>query len=376
MTHARDEQQGRALDLGRPVRVLGDLLGARAPLDDYLGALAMTTTLTHPDKVLWPERGLTKGDLAAYYEAAADRMLPQLRDRPVTLKRFNDGVDGEGFFQKNVPASTPASVARASRPGPARRTGRSPTRSSTTPTPCGGAPSRTPSSCTRGSAGSTNPPTPTSAPSTSTPRRPTRTSLPRPADVRDALADLGLDGAAEDERQARPARVRADRAPLRVRRPPRLHARGGPPGRRPAARHVHDRDAQGRPGRAAPDRLEPGRRGPDPRGRLEPPGHADRDRVDAAGVGRARRPARPGLVHAARRPRTTRPVGGRACRPAASRGGGRRAGGGRRRAGGHQPPRPHQRPQDPPPRRSVDRPETGRADGGERVPSPAWRPTT
>jgi bifunctional non-homologous end joining protein LigD len=72
----------------------------------------MTTALSHPDKVLWPERGLTKGDLAAYYEAAADRLLPQLRDRPVTLKRFNAGVDGEGFFQKNVPASTPSSVRR------------------------------------------------------------------------------------------------------------------------------------------------------------------------------------------------------------------------------------------------------------------------
>jgi DNA ligase D len=72
----------------------------------------MTVKLSHPDKVLWPERGLTKADLAAYYEAVADRLLVHLRDRPVTLKRFNDGVDGEGFFQKNIPASAPASVRR------------------------------------------------------------------------------------------------------------------------------------------------------------------------------------------------------------------------------------------------------------------------
>src|SRR6266850_5751059 len=72
----------------------------------------MPVGLTHPHKVLWPDRGLTKADLAAYYEAAADRMLPHLRDRPVTLKRFNDGVDGEGFFQKNVPKSTPSAVHR------------------------------------------------------------------------------------------------------------------------------------------------------------------------------------------------------------------------------------------------------------------------
>jgi bifunctional non-homologous end joining protein LigD len=67
----------------------------------------MGVKLSHPEKVLWPERGLTKADLADYYEAAADRLLPHLRDRPVTLKRYNDGVDGEGFFQKNVPASAP-----------------------------------------------------------------------------------------------------------------------------------------------------------------------------------------------------------------------------------------------------------------------------
>ncbi len=72
----------------------------------------MAGRLTHPDKVLWPERGLTKADLAAYYEAAADRLLPQLAGRPLTLKRFNDGVDGEAFFQKNAPKSAPASVER------------------------------------------------------------------------------------------------------------------------------------------------------------------------------------------------------------------------------------------------------------------------
>jgi DNA ligase D-like protein (predicted polymerase) len=72
----------------------------------------MTNDLTHPDKVLWPERGLTKADLASYYEAAADRLLPQLRDRPLTLKRFNNGADGEGFFQKNVPKGTPTAVER------------------------------------------------------------------------------------------------------------------------------------------------------------------------------------------------------------------------------------------------------------------------
>ena len=72
----------------------------------------MPLKLTHPDKLLWPERGLTKADLLAYYEAVADRLLPHLAGRPLTLKRFNDGVGGEGFFQKNAPASTPKSLGR------------------------------------------------------------------------------------------------------------------------------------------------------------------------------------------------------------------------------------------------------------------------
>ena len=72
----------------------------------------MPLKLTHPDKVLWPERRLTKADLCAYYEAAADRLLPRIAGRPLTLKRFNNGLGGEGFFQKNVPASVPAGVSR------------------------------------------------------------------------------------------------------------------------------------------------------------------------------------------------------------------------------------------------------------------------
>jgi bifunctional non-homologous end joining protein LigD len=72
----------------------------------------MPVEFTHPDKALWPERGLKKADLLAYYEAAADRLLPHIAGRPLTLKRFNDGVGGEGFFQKNAPASAPGSLRR------------------------------------------------------------------------------------------------------------------------------------------------------------------------------------------------------------------------------------------------------------------------
>lgn len=72
----------------------------------------MTVTLSSPDKVLWPEVGATKRDLFDYVHAAADRLLPQVRDRPLSLKRFPKGVAGQGFFQKDLPAHAPASIRR------------------------------------------------------------------------------------------------------------------------------------------------------------------------------------------------------------------------------------------------------------------------
>jgi bifunctional non-homologous end joining protein LigD len=68
--------------------------------------------LTHPGKVLFPADGITKADLAAYYRDVADRMVPHVRDRPVSMQRFNNGIDGEGFFQKNVARGLPDWVRR------------------------------------------------------------------------------------------------------------------------------------------------------------------------------------------------------------------------------------------------------------------------
>jgi bifunctional non-homologous end joining protein LigD len=56
--------------------------------------------LTHPEKLLFPEDGLTKRDLIEYYQRIAPWILPHLRDRPVTLERYPDGIDKPGFFQK------------------------------------------------------------------------------------------------------------------------------------------------------------------------------------------------------------------------------------------------------------------------------------
>jgi bifunctional non-homologous end joining protein LigD len=68
--------------------------------------------LTHPDRVFFPDQGLTKRDLAAYYERVADRILPQLADRPLTLVRCPEGQGGECFYQKHVTDQFPDSVRR------------------------------------------------------------------------------------------------------------------------------------------------------------------------------------------------------------------------------------------------------------------------
>ncbi len=58
---------------------------------------------TNLGKIFWPEEGYTKGDLVEYYRAVAPWMLPLLRDRPLILDRYPDGIHGKSFFQKNAP---------------------------------------------------------------------------------------------------------------------------------------------------------------------------------------------------------------------------------------------------------------------------------
>ena len=70
--------------------------------------------LTHPDRVMYPDAGLTKADVFAYYTTVAGHLLPFLKDRPVTLERLPDGL-GEGsprFWQKDTPASYPRWIPR------------------------------------------------------------------------------------------------------------------------------------------------------------------------------------------------------------------------------------------------------------------------
>lgn len=72
--------------------------------------------ITHPDKVLFPADGITKGELAAYYEAIAPVMLPHLCGRPITMERYHRGIGEKGFFQKDVSKGCPEWLERVEVP--------------------------------------------------------------------------------------------------------------------------------------------------------------------------------------------------------------------------------------------------------------------
>jgi bifunctional non-homologous end joining protein LigD len=76
--------------------------------------------VTHPEKVLFPDDGITKGELVAYYRAVAPRMLPLIGGRPVTMQRFPDGIGKGGFLQKQVGRHFPDWIERVTAPN--RRT--------------------------------------------------------------------------------------------------------------------------------------------------------------------------------------------------------------------------------------------------------------
>jgi bifunctional non-homologous end joining protein LigD len=93
-------------------------MAAKNPGDQTVEIDGHRLTLTHLDKVLYPDTGTTKGDVIRYYAAVAEVMLPHVRDRAATRKRWVNGVGtdaapGDMFFQKNLDDSTPSWVKRA-----------------------------------------------------------------------------------------------------------------------------------------------------------------------------------------------------------------------------------------------------------------------
>jgi bifunctional non-homologous end joining protein LigD len=72
--------------------------------------------ITHPEKVLFPQEGITKGELAGYYESIAPMMLSHIRNRPLTMERYPAGIDKQGFWQKDVSKGFPAWLERVEVP--------------------------------------------------------------------------------------------------------------------------------------------------------------------------------------------------------------------------------------------------------------------
>lgn len=66
--------------------------------------------ITHPDKLMYPEKNITKLDVVKYYQGISDKILPYLKDRPLTLQRFPDGVEKDGFYQKSASDYFPSFV--------------------------------------------------------------------------------------------------------------------------------------------------------------------------------------------------------------------------------------------------------------------------
>jgi DNA ligase D len=73
----------------------------------YVQVAGRDVTVTNPDKVFFPKRGLTKGDLVNYYVSVAPALLPHVRQRVMQMLRYPNGVEGEFFYQKRVPVPHP-----------------------------------------------------------------------------------------------------------------------------------------------------------------------------------------------------------------------------------------------------------------------------
>lgn len=75
-------------------------------------------TLSNLDKVLYPDYGFTKAEIIDYYSRIAPVLLPHLQGRPLTVKRYPNGVTGQSFFEKNAPEHTPDWIRRVNLPAP------------------------------------------------------------------------------------------------------------------------------------------------------------------------------------------------------------------------------------------------------------------
>jgi bifunctional non-homologous end joining protein LigD len=104
----------------REDKVAMDVRKEREPLAPVIRKGRRELRLSNLDKPFWPEEGLTKGDLVAYYRDVAEVLVPHLRGRPFTMKRYPDGWQGKHFFQKQAPSHMPGWIRRVPFPASTR----------------------------------------------------------------------------------------------------------------------------------------------------------------------------------------------------------------------------------------------------------------
>ncbi len=109
-THDRHLRHPAYLGL-RDDKVAADVVEER-PVSDVLRKGKRELRLSNLDKPFWPEEGITKGDLLAYYQAVAPVLVPHLKGRPFTMRRYPDGAHGKAFFQKDAPSHMPEWIPR------------------------------------------------------------------------------------------------------------------------------------------------------------------------------------------------------------------------------------------------------------------------
>jgi bifunctional non-homologous end joining protein LigD len=97
-----------------------DVRRERVPLPPVIKKGRRELRFSNLDKPFWPELGITKGDLIAFYRDVAGALVPHLRGRPFTMKRYPDGWQGKNFFQKNAPSHMPDWIERAPFPASTR----------------------------------------------------------------------------------------------------------------------------------------------------------------------------------------------------------------------------------------------------------------
>jgi bifunctional non-homologous end joining protein LigD len=109
----RDDRRPEECRRERPFEVplapaLSPAIGEAGEAPPRAPAERQAVKVTNPKKIFWPSEGYTKADLVTYYETVAPYLLPYLRDRPLVLTRYPDGITGKSFFQKDAPEFVPA----------------------------------------------------------------------------------------------------------------------------------------------------------------------------------------------------------------------------------------------------------------------------